>query len=137
MDQNRQNGEINTNEQPDYSFRFMLSPALIAVVAGLIGLVTLITSQQPGRGGPTVVMVFLLCCFLLLSGVMAVVIQSGLRLLRHQNFPAVRLFYLSSLLAAGGVFLVGLQTLGQLGVIDVVLVLLFETIMSFYLIRRF
>jgi uncharacterized membrane protein len=54
-----------------------------------------------------------------------------------KKFSWLRVLYTGVALAAGIVFLIGLKTLRQLQAIDVALVLVFEFLLNFYLLRRF
>ncbi len=105
-----------------------------SVVGSIMGLLIIITTKSPGQGGPIVVMLFLLFIFMCtLSFTVSMLRFIG----RKLGMSGVRILYTSVAIAAGAVFLVGLQTLRQLQVVDLVLILVFELLLNFYLLRRF
>lgn len=109
----------------------------IGFLLSLILLVAVMALSHPATGGPIVVLMFLLSVFLcFLTGVSGT-LQFVLFLLRKPPLSQLRLLYTSVAIATGVVFLVGLQTLRQLQMIDIILVLIFEAILNFYLLRRF
>ena len=129
----------NTNDQDidaPKGVRTGITPLIIIVAACLLAILWLVLTKSPGEGGPTVILLFLLLTFvLILSSSMAV-----LRFLSAKTslrFSWIRVLYTSVAIAAGIVFLVGLRTLRQLQVVDVVLVMTFELLLNFYLLRRF
>jgi hypothetical protein len=103
----------------------------------LFGVVFIITTRQPGLGGPVTILIFLALLFLGGIGLFLVVAQLIFSLFKVQRFSSLRLFYTSVLVSLGWVFVIGLQTLGQLQVVDIVLVIVFEVLLNFYLLRRF
>lgn len=110
-----------------------LSVFLLLIVA----LAALILFSNPGSGGPMVVLVFLLLVFLVLLTGTSVLLRLSERFFVGFKFSAARMVYTSVALAFGGVYLLGLQTLGQLQVMDAILVCIFELLLNFYLFRRF
>lgn len=129
----------NTNDQDidaPKGVRTGITPLIIIAAACLLAILWLVLTKSPGEGGPTVILLFLLLTFVLvLSSSMAV-----LRFLSAKTslrFSWIRVLYTSVAIAAGIVFLVGLRTLRQLQVVDVVLVMTFELLLNFYLLRRF
>lgn len=108
---------------------------LLLLVGGLITLV--IFSRNPGQGGPFIILAFLFLVFLFVFLLSLIIVRAvGLRT-KNGSFSRVRILYVSVAVAAGAVFLVGLQTLRQLQLIDLILVLIFEILLNFYLLRRF
>ncbi len=109
-----------------------LMPLLLTVVA----IATLLVTSRPTNGGPVVVLSMLSLVFLLFVQVLSLglgVVAPVFGVLLSSS----RVFLLSVLLSVGGVFLVGLQTLNQLSVTDVILVVFLEVIANFYIARRF
>ncbi len=111
-------------------------PIMGAFGASLL-LVILITLQSPGDGGPMVILVFLLLIFLLAVSLCALCIEYVSRKTSSKKISKQRLLYTSVVLGTGVVFLVGLQTLRQLQPVDLALVVAFEILLVFYLLRRF
>lgn len=101
-----------------------------------LGLIFAVLLLNPGRG-PITILLFLALLFLAVLSIASLLIQLiGTRILNKQ-YSMIRTLYTAVLIASGVVFLVGLQTLGQLQIIDVILVIIFEALLNFYIIRRF
>lgn len=101
-------------------------------------LIWLIVTTNPGAGGPKIVIFFLSIFFLFTLCLVSILLQLiwsfiGIK----SDYSWYRLLYSSTLFAFGMVFLLGLQTLSQLRLIDVILVLMFEAVVNFYILRRF
>ena len=107
------------------------------MISGLLGTIML-TSTNPVIGGPKVILVFLSIVFIFLFCLYCLLIQIIIRIAGYGTRALdTRLIYCSIILAIGSIFLIGLQTLGQLGLADIVLVSTFVAILMFYIIRRF
>ena len=126
-----------TGEMIKSSGEMYLKPLLLVLISSLIALIFVVTTKDPGSGGPAMILFFLFWVFLTFLSAWALILQGGVQLLQFRQFSWVRLLYTSVSLAVGSVFLVGLQTLGQLQLIDVILVVIFELVLNFYLLRRF
>lgn len=111
--------------------------ALLGFFTSLAVLLGVITLFNPGTGGPIVILFFLATVFIFSLSAASLVIQQGAFLFFKKKHLPIHLFYFSVLIATGVVFLVGLQTLGQLQLIDVILVVVFEVLLNFYILRRF
>lgn len=109
---------------------------LVGLLISVIGISFVIIAQTPERG-PVVVMIFLLLLFIGYMAMISLVIQVTRSIFAKKSFSWTRLLYTSVALAGGAIFLTGLQTLRQLQSIDVILVLVFELVLNFYLLRRF
>lgn len=96
----------------------------------------MLTLYSPG-GGPFIILIFLAFLFVFFVSLTYILLQNTTRLLKRTNFSTIRILYTSVVIATGGVFLVGLQTLRQLQPVDVILTVLFEIVLNFYLLRRF
>lgn len=129
--------DIHSSEEEAPKFRFYSRLAWIGLLIGVICLGGVVLSSQPGAGGPIIILVFLVLLFIILLSLANFVVQVMLKILKRKNFTPLRLFYTSVILALGGIFLVGLQTLQQLQAVDIVLVIAFEILLNFYLLRRF
>lgn len=102
----------------------------------LFSIGVLVVTTRPSSGGPIVLLMFLGLVFLLLLNVVYLTLKLltssfGLRFGSQQNLV------ISVSLVVGGIVLLGLQTLGQLGVVDVFLVIFLEALLLFYVLRRF
>lgn len=127
--------ENDENIQPQSKFRPSLLVGGGSIV--LLAILILLLTQNPGRGGPLIVLILLSLMFLFVFLMSAAVLQFMSRLLTKMALSSVRTLYTSVAVAAGAVFLVGLQTLNQLQLIDIALVIVFELLLNFYLLRRF
>lgn len=100
-------------------------------------LIGILVSQDPSGGGPMLILVFLSVLFIWLLSVVWIFIHFLSTKVGGDKLSSVRRLYTSVAIATGLIFLVGLQTLRQLQVADIVLVLVFELLLNFYLLRRF
>lgn len=105
---------------------------------GLVLVVTLLAMMNffnPSDVGPNGLLIF----FGLLYGICLVAVTALLkvyRMLFRKRIHSIKLLYLSSVAAFAPVMLLALNTLNQLGFLDVTLVLLFEALALFYIMRR-
>ena len=109
-----------------------LLPVLFTVVALAVILVT----SRPTEGGPIIVLSMLALLFLLFVQVISLGLGVVTSVFGVSLSPS-RIFLLSIVISVGGIFLVGLQTLNQLSLTDVILVILLEVVANFYIARRF
>lgn len=109
--------------------------SLLLVSSG--SLLTVVLTRQPGSGGPITILLFLSLLFLVSFCLMLYILRFIYRLIGKTTLSTPRLFYSAVLFSTGLIFLIGLQTLRQLQIIDIVLITLFEMILGFYLLRRF
>lgn len=107
------------------------------LVVSLIGLIILVLSTNPNEGGPAVVLLFLGLNFLLTFS-FAVIGMKHIpsRFLKGITLTSVSKYYSGLVLASGWVFLLGLQTIRQLQMIDIALIICFELLVNFYIFRR-
>ncbi|MBP9738202.1 hypothetical protein KBD20_00775 [Candidatus Saccharibacteria bacterium] len=99
-------------------------------------IILLLVTSRPTEGGPIIVLGMLALVFLLFVQVLSLGLGVVAPMFGFSLSPS-RVFLLSVILSVGGVFLVGLQTLNQLSVTDVILVILLEVMANFYIARRF
>lgn len=110
---------------------------LIALVIALVAVTALVATQRPSQGGPVVILGFLLLIFTVLLCLIGLFIEILARWFGALRFSRVKFFYVCLTWAVGGVLLIGLQTLKQLQLLDVALVIAFELVLNFYILRRF
>lgn len=99
-------------------------------------LVLLIALENPTSGGPRVVISALVLIFAL----MFQVVWSAVYLITKLSDKGSKIRHpllLSQLISLSCIFLVGLQSLNQLGITDVLLTVIMVCIVYFYVIRRF
>ena len=111
-------------------------PALTAGISGLVLMMIAIT-KDPSSGGPLLILLFLATAFVWVLSLSCVLLQFIFNFFLKRNISLVRHLYTSVALSAGFVFLIGLRTLGQLQLADVILMVVFQALLNFYLLRRF
>ena len=109
-------------------------------VVWLVFIYLVINETSPLKIGPVGVLLIFILFYALFSSSLFVVAHLGgklWQLVTHCAMLSVRrMYYVASTLAFGPVFLIALNTLGQLGWIEVVLVVLLVSLGTFYVIRR-
>jgi hypothetical protein len=113
------------------SWSLLFATAAILVAA----LVALMNFFNPSDVGPNGLLLF----FTLLYGLCFVVMILLLKVCRvvfRRKIHSIKLLYLASIIAFAPVMLLALNTLNQLETLDVALVVIFEALALFYVIRR-
>ncbi|MDO4712872.1 MAG: hypothetical protein Q4B05_03125 [Candidatus Saccharibacteria bacterium] len=124
--------------------RFFLAVVCLAVAGGLL----IITKTTPSSAGPLGVLALFACIYVvsigltygLLHGIVIIMRLSAKSIGRRfllAHIPPLKLYYLSSVIGLAPVILLGMQSVGGIGLMDGVLLLLFEIIASFYVVKRF
>lgn len=119
----------------------------ISMVIAMLLLTVLLQTTTPASIGPLgILFVFILLyvsalgvlTFLLYALTRIVVKVAGTFVTRRpiEAFSLRRSYYYSSVLALAPVLLVGMQSVGKVGIYDVLLVLMFETIACIYIAKR-
>ena len=106
----------------------------LGVTPLLIMAVTLTT--RPSSGGPVVVLLLLALMFVLLLNITYLCIKfvgAAFRL----KYTVYHSLLISVCVVVGLILMLGLQTLGQLDVVDVLLIVFLEILLLFYITRRF
>lgn len=114
-----------------------------AIVALLI--LQLTTPQMVGPLGVLAffVLVYIVCACLIyiilasLIGVLGRTVKKGKWLARLDSMSKRRIYYYTSFIALAPVILMGMQSVGQVRVTDMLLLLAFQVIGCFYISRRF
>jgi hypothetical protein len=102
-------------------------------------LITVLNMTNPLQTGPlSILAVFALLYVFVLSVLCALLhlFSAVLHMIRPQSRPLKQGYYVASVVALAPVLLVALNTLGQLGVLEVVLILLLVGLGCFYMLRR-
>ena len=128
------NEQIEATEGVRTSNSKMLKYLLVFTTCFLI-LLTVITN--PTKGGPSLILVFLASVYLWLVLTSWAALEWITKTIGSKRLSNIRKFYTSVSLAFGLVFLIGLQTLRQLQLADIILTVVFELLLNFYLLRRF
>jgi len=124
-------------------------PRIVATVSvvSLAILLLLITFTTPATAGPLGLLVIFISAYVFLVGVMSfflfgisrLVVSFSTSLMTSRPLyplPFKRAYYYSTVLAMAPVMLIGLQSVGSVGLYEVVLVLAFEVIACVYISRR-
>lgn len=111
-------------------------PAFTAGISGLV-LVIIVITKDPSSGGPSLILLFLATAFVWILYLSWLLLRFVFSFFLKRNISLVRHLYTSVALSAGLVFLIGLRTLGQLQLADVILMVVFQALLNFYLLRRF
>lgn len=128
--------QLDEQSNSENSSKSAVKIRLILIVVTLILLANLFVLRNPTSGGPKIVIFALGLIFALIFQAtwLAVILLPKIlpqsKTIRHP-------FLLSQIIAFVGIFLIGLQTLNQLRLIDVVLITLLGSITYFYILRRF
>ncbi len=132
------NDSIDQSDDTEQRKLRLAMPPIWGAILSSAGLLWLLVTTDPGEGGPRLVLLFLAAVFVLLLSCFSLLIQIVGHLVRSGTKQSwYRILYSATVLSFGVVFLLGLQTLGQLRLIDVILVALFEVVLNFYILRRF
>lgn len=119
---------------------------LVTLVSAIL-LVTLINTTTPASAGPLGILGIFIFAYLLSLGVVTYFIYGVSRVVAHlssaftvrkpiQALPIKRSYYYATVVAAAPIMLVGLQSVGAIGVYEVALVLLFVVIGCLYITKR-
>jgi hypothetical protein len=129
---------VEASEQESYpsAVSDRLAIRIFLLITTLVLLILLFVFENPTSGGPKVVISALTLIFAVLFQVswlliitLSKVAPNGIKV-RHP-------FLLSQLIAFGGIFLLGLQSLNQLSITDALLMILLGSLTYFYILRRF
>ena len=112
-----------------------LMPLFWAVIVALV-----LSGTSPLKIGPAGILFVFVIFYALVSSVLFVLAHIFLKvwqiLAKKQGVPIKRIYYVTSIVAFAPVFMVALNTLGQLGIVEIVLVLLLVVLGVFYVVRR-
>jgi hypothetical protein len=98
-------------------------------------LVVLMNFFNPSDVGPNGLLLFFILLYVLCF-VVVILLLKVYRLVFRQKIHSIKLLYLASIIAFAPVMLLALNTLNQLEALDIALVVVFETLALFYVIRR-
>ncbi|HEU5187780.1 MAG TPA: hypothetical protein VFT87_04740 [Candidatus Saccharimonadales bacterium] len=98
-------------------------------------------STNPLKVGPAGTLLLFLLVYTFLVSLLFIVIKAFIKVWQlatrqKNNWPLRTSYFLASMLAVGPIFMIALNTLGQLGLVEVILVLLLVATGSFYILRR-
>lgn len=116
-------------------------------IASLCLLSIMLMLTTPGTAGPFGLLVIFLSAYLTSLGLISFFLYGVSKVISYasagftlkkpiQRLSFRRSYYFSTILAAGPVMLIGLQSVGSIGVYELLLVLLFEIIGCVYVAKR-
>jgi hypothetical protein len=95
---------------------------------------------SPLQSGPLSVLVAFVLVYLFVSSAMYATVRLGIKIANFlgwkRSLPAKTVYYLVSVIGLGPVFMLALNTLGQLEIKDIILVILLLVVGCFYVLRR-
>lgn len=104
------------------------------------GLFVFLNVTSPLQNGPLSVLVAFVLIYLLMTSTLYAVTTVAIKIANFLGWkkmlPAKTVYYLVSVIGLGPVFVLALNTLGQLEIKDVILVVLLLVIGCFYVLRR-
>ncbi len=119
----------------------------VSIVLAIIVLAVMLQISTPTTAGPLGILIVFIFMYVLVLGVLTFLLFGVSRVLnrvarmvtpKSQRRPLtlVRAYYFSSVLALAPVIFLGMQSVGQVGFYDVVLVILFVGVACFYVAKR-
>ena len=119
----------------------------LITIASLCLLSLMLVFTTPASAGPFGLLVIFVSAYLTCLGLISFFLYGASRILAQtttgftlkkpiQPWPFRRAYYYSTILAAAPVMLIGLQSVGSVGVYELILVILFEVIGCLYITKR-
>lgn len=110
-------------------------PVLVCIV--ILTLFLILLGTRPSTGGPALVLSVLSLIFVLILSLVYFFIQRWWSRSNDTSVTKRHNLLVSVCLTAGLIIMLGLQTLGQLSLLDIALVVFLELLLLFYITRRF
>lgn len=119
----------------------------VSVAVAFVGLFLMLQTTTPSTIGPLGILFIFILAYVLVLGVLTfllfVLSRLFLRVSRffnskkpHQPLTLLRAYYFSSVLSLGPIIFMGMQSVGEVGVYDALLVFLFVGVACFYVSKR-
>jgi len=116
-------------------------------IAAAIVLLFFVTITTPTEAGPLGILVVFLCLYVVIFSALSFLILASQRIIVKLSSPFTarkplqpisfsRSYYLSSVISLAPVMLIGMQSVGGIGVYELGLVMLFVTIGCVYIVKR-
>jgi len=120
--------------------------AVVSII-GVVVLAILLNTTTPANAGPFGILVIFICAYLSSLGVVTYFLYAITRLIAHLSsvmtvkkpFMALSFrqsYYYSTVIAAAPIMLIGLQSVGSIGVAEFLLVIVFVFIGCLYITKR-
>lgn len=120
----------------------------ILPILSALFLLLILNTTNPLDGGPAAILVVFILLYIVFAGLFFVLLRSGVRIAsriwaqrktinaREWRIGVRRAYYVASVLAFGPVLLLAMQSVGQLQLRDVLLVVALLSLAIFYVIKR-
>ena len=119
----------------------------VTITTSFCLLLILLNITNPVTAGPLGILAIFFCSYLLLTGVLAYIFHWGSRVIAYlsvvfmmrkpiEGLNLKRSYYYSTVVSAAPIMLVGLQSVGSVGIYEVSLVLIFIVIGCLYVSKR-
>lgn len=119
----------------------------VSIIFAIVVLFIMLQTTTPSTAGPLGILAVFMFAYVLALGVLTFLLfgmsKLSTRVMRlftlkklQQSLSLVRAYYFSSVLALGPVIFMGMQSVGEVGVYDALLILLFVTVACFYIAKR-
>ena len=119
--------------------------AIPFIAAALLFL--LLNATNPISGGPAVILLIFMLLYILIASLLFILLHAGVGMvsklwakravnIREWKIGVRRAYYVASVLAFGPVLLLAMQSVGQLQLRDVVLVIVLLGLAIFYVVKR-
>lgn len=116
-------------------------------IVSLCLLAVLLDTTTPSSAGPFGILAIFIFAYLVSLGTMTYLLYGTTRIVAHlasaftvkkplRAMPFKRAYYYSTVLAAAPILLIGLQSVGAIGIYEFILVLLFSVIGCIYVTKR-
>lgn len=119
----------------------------VSIVLATVVLALILQTSTPSNAGPVGILVVFLLMYVLALGVLTFVLFWGSRVWSRvvrivmpkrplHSLTLVRSYYFSSVIGLAPIIFVGMQSVGEVGFYDVILVILFVAVACFYIAKR-
>jgi hypothetical protein len=119
----------------------------VSIVLAVAILAVILQTTTPSTAGPLGVLVIFVFIYLLVLGALTFLLYLGSKVIvkvmqlifpkgQRRPLSVMRSYYFSSILALAPVIFIGMQSVGEVGFYDVLLVILFVSVGCFYVAKR-
>ena len=119
----------------------------VSIVLAAVVLALILQTSTPSNAGPVGILIVFLLMYVLVLGVLTFVLfwvsklwNRGMTIVmpRHPSAPLtlVRSYYFSSVIGLAPVIFIGMQSVGEVGFYDVLLIVIFVSVACFYIAKR-
>lgn len=120
---------------------------IISVIGAIVSLAVVLQTTTPTTIGPLGILIVFILMYIAVLGVLTFLLVGSSRLLVKVTAPLTvrrplqplglrRAYYFSSVIALAPVMFIGMQSVGEVGAYDVLLVVLFITMACVYIAKR-